>query len=70
MSCKDYPTRWKFRRLCTFLLRRTFSDVAQHKDRFRRKQAEFLVKDFVPIECIHALYVRNQKKKEDVETAV
>ena len=40
------------------------------RDRFRRKQAEFLVKDFVPIECIHALYVRNQKKKEDVEAIV
>lgn len=40
------------------------------KDRFRRKQAEFLVKNFVPVDCIYCLIVKNQKKKDEIDVIV
>lgn len=36
-------------------------------DRCRKKQAEFLVKDFLPVSCIGCLGVRNEERKVDVK---
>lgn len=41
----------------------TFEDM----DRCRKKQAEFLVKDFLPVSCIGCLGVRNEERKVDVK---
>lgn len=41
----------------------TFEDM----DRCRKKQAEFLVKDFRPVSCIGCLGVRNEERKVDVK---
>lgn len=39
-------------------------------DRQRRKQAEFLVKEHVPVECIRGIIVKNQARKEHIEAIV
>ena len=39
-------------------------------DRMRRKQAEFLVKDFVPVQCIGCLVVLNEEKRVIVQELV
>ena len=39
-------------------------------DRMRRKQAEFLVKDYVPVACIKGLAVFNEQRKEQTEIIV
>lgn len=36
-------------------------------DRMRRKQAEFLVKDHVPVNCIGGIIVYNEEKKIHVQ---
>lgn len=36
-------------------------------DRARKKQAEFLVKYFIPVSCIHSIIVKNESKKEEVQ---
>ncbi|MDR0907935.1 MAG: DUF4433 domain-containing protein [Rikenellaceae bacterium] len=36
-------------------------------DKMRKKQAEFLVKDYVPVACIKSVVVYNQQRKEQVE---
>lgn len=38
------------------------------EDRVRKKHAEFLVKDHVPVGCINGIAVLNQTKKEQVES--
>ena len=37
-------------------------------DRMRKKQAEFLVKDYVPVACIKSVAVYNQQRKDQVES--
>ena len=39
-------------------------------DRMRRKQAEFLVKDHVPVTCIQSIVVFDEKRKTQVEEIV
>ncbi|MDR0971249.1 MAG: DUF4433 domain-containing protein [Bacteroidales bacterium] len=39
-------------------------------DRMRRKQAEFLIKDYVSISCIKVLVVFNKQRKEQLEKIV
>jgi len=39
-------------------------------DRMRRKQAEFLVKDFVPVNCIGSIVVFNEEKRTFVQNLV
>lgn len=36
-------------------------------DRTRKKQAEFLVKDFIPVNCIHSIIVRNEQKEVEIQ---
>ena len=45
-------------------------NTADDNDRERRKQAEFLVKYYVPVNCFHGLLVKNQQRKEGVERIV
>jgi hypothetical protein len=39
-------------------------------DRMRRKQAEFLVKDHVPVDCINKVVVYNAEKRKLVQAIV
>lgn len=39
-------------------------------DRMRRKQAEFLVKDHVPVTCIQSIAVFDEQRKTQVEEIV
>jgi hypothetical protein len=39
-------------------------------DRMRRKQAEFLVKDYVPVSCIRAIVVFNSEKSKVLEEII
>jgi hypothetical protein len=42
----------------------------EDEDKPRRKQAEFLVKDFIPTNCIYCLIVKNQNRKDEIEAIV
>lgn len=45
--------------------------IAEHgKDRIRRKQAECLVQDHVPVGCIASLIVLDAERKQEMETLV
>lgn len=39
-------------------------------DRMRKKEAEFLVKDYVPVSCIKELAVFDEQRKQEVEATV
>ena len=39
-------------------------------DRQRRKQAEFLVKNHVPVTCVEGIVVKNQHRKEQIEAVL
>jgi hypothetical protein len=47
-----------------------WSNTDEDPDRQRRKQAEFLVKDYVPPACIHKLVVYNEAAKNYVQKIV
>lgn len=49
---------------------RQWSNTEEDFDRMRRKQAEFLVKHHVPVNCISSIVVLNQTKKEFVEEII
>ena len=36
-------------------------------DRMRQKQAEFMVKNFVPCNCINKIYTYTDKRKKEIE---
>jgi hypothetical protein len=45
----------------------TWKNTDDDWDRMRRKQAEFLIKDYVPVGCIKGLAVFNEQRKGEVE---
>ena len=47
-----------------------WNNTSEDMDRQRRKQAEFLVKEYVTTSCFHSLIVRDQQRKSDVEQIV
>lgn len=47
-----------------------WKNCEEDMDRMRRKQAEFLVKDYVSVACITKLAVYDQQRKEQVEALV
>lgn len=47
-----------------------WSNTEDDLDRIRRKQAEFLVKDFVPVNCIDTIVVFNEEKRIFVQDLV
>jgi hypothetical protein len=47
-----------------------WSNTEDDLDRIRRKQAEFLVKDIVPVNCIEAVVVFNDEKRTFVQDLV
>jgi hypothetical protein len=44
-----------------------WTDSLDDLDRQRKKQAEFFVKDYVPVACIKSVAVYNQQRKDQVE---
>lgn len=49
---------------------RHWSNTEDDFDRMRRKQAEFLVKHHVPVNCISSIVVLNQERKDFVEEII
>jgi len=49
---------------------RYWSNTEEDFDRVRRKQAEFLVKDHVPVNCISGIATYNDKAKEFIDNIV
>lgn len=49
---------------------RQWSNTEDDFDRMRRKQAEFLVKHHVPVNCISSIVVLNQARKDFVEEII
>lgn len=49
---------------------RYWRPVDEDYDRMRRKQAEFLVKDFLPVQCINCLVVYNEEKRAYIQDLV
>ena len=47
-----------------------WAPTEEHYDSQRRKQAEFLVKDEVPVACIEGILVRNQDRKSYLESVL
>jgi len=47
-----------------------WSNKADDFDRMRRKQAEFLVKEHVPVNCIYKVAVFNIEAKEYIEQQI
>lgn len=47
--------------------RRKWNNTLDDMDRQRKKQAEFLVRDFVPVECIRGIYVYNEHSKIKIQ---
>ena len=47
-----------------------WSNTEDDLDRIRRKQAEFLIKDIVPVNCIDAIVVFNDEKRSFVQDLV
>lgn len=50
--------------------KRQWSNTEDDFDRMRRKQAEFLVKHYVPMNCINYIVVHNEQKKYFVEKII
>lgn len=44
-----------------------WANTEEDFDRRRRKQAEFLIKSYVPVSCIHNIIVRNDTRKAEIE---
>ena len=44
--------------------------VDEDYDRMRRKQAEFLVKDLLPVQCINCIIVFNEEKRIYIQELV
>jgi hypothetical protein len=44
--------------------------LRRFKDRIRRKHAEFLVREHVPVECIASLIVLDAERKQEMEGLV
>lgn len=49
---------------------RYWNNMEEDLDRMRRKQAEFLAKDFVPVSCIGCIVVFNEEKRAFVQNLV
>lgn len=45
-----------------------WNTTAEFPDRMRQKQAEFMVKGFIPCNCIHKIYTYTAKRKVEVES--
>jgi hypothetical protein len=52
----------------TVVRSRQWADTVDDGDRKRRKQAEFLVRDALPIELLTAIVVRTPQRRGEVET--
>lgn len=50
--------------------RKTLENTEEDFDRMRRKQAEFLVRHHVPVNCISSVVVLNETRKTFVEEIV
>jgi hypothetical protein len=50
--------------------KRYWNNTDDDYDRMRRKQAEFLVKGFVPVNCVEAIVVFNEEKRTFVQNLV
>lgn len=47
-----------------------WSPTLDDRDKSRKKQAEFLVKGYVPTQCIHCIIVKNEQRKTDIEEII
>ena len=54
----------------TIINERMWTNTDSDYDRMRRKQAEFLVKDHVPLGCIEGIAVYNERSKLNVEQII